>query len=71
MLANSLKDYNGAILDYNKAIELDINYASAYCNRGLTKCMLDKIDEGRLDFFKAVSFGSIEANEYLKKTAKN
>ena len=34
---SNLKDYNGAISDFNKAIELDPDYASAYNNRGSTK----------------------------------
>ena len=33
----NLKDYNGAISDYNKAIELDPNDADAYYNRGNLK----------------------------------
>jgi len=30
------KDYNGAISDYTKAIELDPNDAGAYYNRGIS-----------------------------------
>ena len=30
-------DYTGAIADYDKAIELDPNYALAYMNRGIAK----------------------------------
>ena len=33
-------DYTGAIADYDKAIELDPNYALAYTNRGTTKAHL-------------------------------
>ena len=35
-------DYNGAILDYNKAIALDPNLAVAYNNRGLSKYKLEE-----------------------------
>ena len=31
------KDYNGAISDYTKAIELDPNDVDAYSNRGISK----------------------------------
>ncbi len=31
------KDYQGAIVDYTKAIELNPNYSDAYVNRGDTK----------------------------------
>jgi len=30
-------NYQGAIADYNKAIEINPQYANAYYNRGLTK----------------------------------
>ena len=30
-------DYNGAISDYNKAIEINPNFAEAYYNRAITK----------------------------------
>jgi len=33
-----LEDYYGAIVDYNKAIELDPNLAVAYANKGLGSC---------------------------------
>ena len=32
-----LKEYKGAIKDYDKAIELDPNFAGAYMNRGNVK----------------------------------
>ena len=34
---NNLKAYNVAIIDFNKAIELDPNYEKAYYNRGISR----------------------------------
>ena len=31
------KDYRGAIVDYNKAIEIDPTYLDAYVSRGIAK----------------------------------
>ena len=31
-----MKDYHAALVDYNKAIELDSRFSDAYYNRGLT-----------------------------------
>ena len=39
-----LQDYDGAIADYNKAIELNPNYEEAYYNRGKAKKRLGDID---------------------------
>lgn len=37
---HKLDDYRGAIVDYDKAIELDPNYAEVYYNRGGSKLFL-------------------------------
>jgi tetratricopeptide (TPR) repeat protein len=36
----NIADYSGAILDYNKAIEIDPVYLNAYINRGLSEVRL-------------------------------
>lgn len=49
----ALKDYDGAIADYNKAIELNPKFAKAYHNRGLAKEALGQHDVAKIDFEKA------------------
>ena len=47
-------DYNGAISDYTKAIELDPNYANAYYNRGISKKNLKDYNGAISDFNKSI-----------------
>ena len=61
-----LNDYRGAILDYNKAIELNPTLAEAYINRGNTKNDLNDYRGAILDFNKA-----IELNPTLAKVFNN
>jgi len=62
-----LKDYKGAIQDYNKAIELKPNYAKAYYGRGIIKILLGQKDNARLYLSKAGELGFAEAHETIKK----
>ena len=39
-----LKDFYGAISDYNKAIELDPNYVSVYYNRAISKYYINDLN---------------------------
>lgn len=57
-------DYNGAILDYNKSIELDPNYSIAIYNRGLSKYELEDYLEAIKDFDKAIELGYKNPNLY-------
>ena len=50
----NLKDYQGAIEDYDKAIELDPNYAKAYNNRGAAKGNLGDNQGAIKDYDKAI-----------------
>ncbi len=50
---SELGDFDGAIVDYDKAIELKPKYAIAYHNRGLAKEALGQHDAAKVDFEKA------------------
>ena len=48
------KDYQGAIADYDKAIELNPKYADAYYKRGNAKHQLKQHKEAIADYDKAI-----------------
>ncbi len=50
-----LKDYQKAIADYTKAIEINPNDALAYYNRGLARVLLGNKQKAITDLHKAVS----------------
>ena len=60
-------DYNGAILDYNKSIELDPNFSIAIYNRGLSKYELEDYLEAIKDFDKAIELGYKTPNLYSRR----
>ena len=49
---SDLKDYTGAITDYNKAIQLKPDYAAAYNNRGAAKSKLEDYRGAIADYNK-------------------
>tara|TARA_B110000879_G_scaffold116974_1_gene155672 strand:- start:17 stop:745 length:729 start_codon:yes stop_codon:yes gene_type:complete len=51
----NLEDYNGAIADFTKAIELNPDDADTYYNRGTTKVKLKDYNGAIADFTKAIS----------------
>jgi lipoprotein NlpI len=53
-----LKDYNGAITDFTKAIEIDPNNALAYNNRGIAKYYNKDLKGACEDGKKSASLGS-------------
>ena len=61
-----LQDYEGAISDFNKAIEINPNNAEAYYNRGFAKINLGQKDSGCLDLSKAGKLGCSQAYEAIK-----
>jgi tetratricopeptide (TPR) repeat protein len=50
-----LQDYNGAISDYDKAIELNPKYAGLYYNRGLAKDNLNDCRGAISDYTRLLS----------------
>ena len=61
-----LRDYQGAIADYSKAIEINPQYADAYNNRGIAKYMILGDYQGACaDYKKAVSLGHQSTAQYL------
>jgi tetratricopeptide (TPR) repeat protein len=60
-----LKDYKGAIADYNKAISLNPDFANVYNSRAIIKYYLNQ--EYCTDFKKACSLGICDAyNKFCK-----
>ena len=68
-----LQDYQGAIADYSKAIELNPNYSGAYNNRGVSKLNLQDYRGAIADFSKAIqldpNFSDAYYNRGLSKLA--
>ena len=62
-----LKDYRGALEDYNKAIELNKDFAEAYFNRGLTHIFLGNNKQGITDLSKAGELGIVSAYNIIKR----
>jgi len=60
------KDYTGAIEYFNKAIELNPNFAYAYNNRGYAKMQLGDLSGARKDITKSLEMDS--TNSYTCKT---
>jgi len=60
-------DYNTSLQDFNKAIELSPNDASAYGNRGVTYQMLGKYYEAIVDYNKAIELNPKYAEAYINR----
>ncbi len=69
---SSLGDDEGAIQDYNQAIELNPQLAEAYYNRGLAKSRLGQNEEAIKDYDKAIELNPQLAEAYCNRgVAKN
>ena len=60
-------DYYGAIDDYNKAIEINPNYVSAYSNRGLTYHRLESYYSAIKDYTKVIEIEPDFADAYYNR----
>ena len=70
MVKKTLKDYEGAVEDYTKAIEINPTFASAYLNRGNISVLKKQPELGCEDFNKALDLGLNKALEYVAKYCK-
>jgi tetratricopeptide (TPR) repeat protein len=57
-----VKDYRGAILDFNKAIELNPENKEAFFERGMSKSKLKDYRGAILDFNKAIELYTVSVN---------
>ena len=60
-------DYQRAIDDYTRALQIDERLAEAWFNRGLAKIYAKKISEGIEDLSKAGELGLYQAYSVIKK----
>jgi tetratricopeptide (TPR) repeat protein len=61
------KDYNKAIEDYTKAIDLDPNYARAYSSRGDAYHCKENYNKAIEDYTKAIALDPNLANAYFER----
>ena len=59
-------DYYGAISDYTKAIELDLNNALSFANRGVAKEEIGDMQGACDDWRKASSLGDESAGKWVR-----
>ena len=60
-------DYQGAIKDYNKAIEINPNYSEAYFNRGIVKYRLGDYQGEIEDYNKAIEINPDYSKAYYNR----
>ena len=62
-----LKDYDSAIVDFNKALTIDQNNATAYNNLAWTKRMINDNYGAIFDATKAIEIDPNYSNAYLNR----
>ena len=63
------KDYDSAIEQFNKVIEMDEKYVEAYNMRGSCYSALKKNDEAVKDFSKAIEIDPNNRSAYLNRSS--
>ena len=63
----NIKDYSGAIVDFNNAIQLKPEYADAYTYRGVAKYYLKDMNGACKDWTKAGELGNSDALTNIQK----
>lgn len=61
------REYDRAILCFNKAIKINRRFAEAYCNRGIAYCEKGECDRAILDFDKAIEIKPEFAEAYSSR----
>ena len=59
--------YKQALSDFNKALEINPNYAGAYYNRGLVNVILEQKEQAISDFSKAIEINPNDAEAYYNR----
>jgi tetratricopeptide (TPR) repeat protein len=62
-----MQDYQGAILDYSKAIELDPKDAATYSSRGIAKSDIQDYQGTISDYSKAIELDPKDAATYYNR----
>ena len=60
-------DYQGAIADFTKALEINPQYTNAYANRGVSKYFLGDLKGACDDWRKAADLGDERSAEWVKE----
>lgn len=61
------KDFRAAIADYNKAIELQPDFAEAFFNRGISRLSIGETTPGLDDLRKAGELGIVQSYSIIKR----
>jgi len=64
---SALKNFPGALADYELAIACDAGYAPAYFRKGLVEIQIGQKDQGCADLLQAKKLGYREGEQEIKK----
>jgi tetratricopeptide (TPR) repeat protein len=63
-----LKNYQGALNDFSKAIEIDNNYVNGFLSRGTANYKLENYRDSLLDFDKAIEISPNDSQIYIGRS---